>query len=184
MNEPKEYIGEFAGRVIQKEGTKQNGEAYINYRLNFKIKEGQQYGFGIGMFSPSSLQNSLKVEQLVEGQTYKVIYGDSLKMNQYGKPFKELVSINVAQQGEVAPQQQQTPTATGQVNLAGWEKFYPQYFELCKNKGMTPNVSHLIGSYLRAYDRKYIEKLENMATVTVSSNGQQKAPEIPVEDVI
>ena len=186
MTDEKTYGGVYVGREFS-EGTKKDGSAWTKYKLKFQPKGEAQYGFSISAFVPFQDAQTLKVDQLVEGKYYKVVFSESTQLNKYGKPYKQFIRINEAPVDSV----QDTPqsTATNQVPNSGidmgqWEGFHKPYFDTCDKKGIKPSVNHLIGAYMRSYDAKYIEKLVNVATVTVESNADKKAPEVKVEDVV
>ncbi len=198
MENEKVFGGVFIGRELGKQSEPGVEKQWIQYKLKFQPKEGKQFGFQISMFDPQNNPQSLSISQLVESKYYKVIYCDGKINLQSGKPFKRFISINEAVAGSVVdtlpqaqPTQQPAPNApnnivsnTNHIEMSNWEAFKPQYFAGCVKHNIKPNICHMVGSYVRAYDKSYIERLLNLADVEIKAQERPKQPETAVVDVV
>lgn len=199
MNEEHIYFGTYTGRNL-KEGLKKDGVTkWTQYELSFKPKEGRQYGFSIKTFAPINNESSLQVDQLVEGNFYKVAYSDG-GMSQYNTPYKNFNYIIDATQEDAIqhakellnqptpqpthPMAQQTipQSASKVLDLAPFQTFRDAYFKTIEKQGKTPSVSHLIHSYLLTYDKDYVLALVNLSNVAMESYELEHKQ--PVEETV
>ena len=169
-----EYGGVFIGKELGKQSQPNDERQWKQWKLKFQPKEGQQYGFGISMFEPQQNAASLDADKLVEGKYYKVDYGDGKINPQNNKPYKKFISITEAIPGSVADiPAAQNPTQNtlvpNSLDLKDWEGFGDKYFAACKKHNKTPDVAHMIGSYMKTYNKQYIEKLLNMVEVLIQT---------------
>lgn len=93
----KEYIGEYQTKYGLKSGVSSTGKQWNKINLMFRNERGDKK---FGVFLPLPFRNSLQVEQLQEGQMYKVLYETKFvpgKINSDGTPMKSnsVVSITL-----------------------------------------------------------------------------------------
>lgn len=176
------YEGYYIGRELGGEGFKKNGVTpWKKYVIKFKPRGQQQFGFTIGVFVPIPDQTSLQLEQLVENKYYKVTYYDGAINPKNNRPFKQFLKILEAVPSAVpapmATPQQQLPVQPQVLDLTQFQSFRAVYFETCDKNNLKPNISHMVGSFLRSFEKQRTQGLVNMATVSVQFYEREKQKE-------
>ena len=78
--------GFYMGKELFREGSK-NRKDWKMYKLKFKPRMDSEKAFTMTVFNEAKAKGSKKLEELKEGQQYKIIYDEKEAVNNEGIPF-------------------------------------------------------------------------------------------------
>ena len=115
-------------------------------------------------------KGSKKLEELKEGQQYKIIYDEKDAVNNEGIPFVSKTAFgfyNVASGEKTSQSKGDIPVNDGKGNqsplpnalvtalqpdLSKFEDFRVKYLTMLKSANMQPNPVHMLGSFISTYE--------------------------------
>ena len=155
--------GYFVGKELFREGSK-NGKAWKMYKLKFKPRMDSEKAFTMTVFNDAKAKGSKKLEELKEGQQYKIIYDEKDVVNNEGIPFISKtafgfynVALDVPKGKVFSPQN--TPATALNPDLSKFDEFKVKYLAMVKNANMQPNPVHMVGSFIATNEKERIAEL-------------------------
>lgn len=90
-----------------------------------------------------------------------------------------------------AKQRQPSESSAGadistELDLSKFDSFKELYFSACEKKNIEPNISSMVGSFLRGYDNLYVEQLVNRcrAAILAKETASKEPTEGDVEEIV
>ena len=161
--------GFYLGRELFREGSK-NGKAWKMYKLKFKPKADSQKSFSMTVFNEAKAKGTKLINELQEGQQYKIIYSEKDAVNNQGMGFvsktafgfyhiKEGEEVSNQQTAPIAKPQAQAAISSSKLDLSKFDVFKQKYIESVQKAGMQPNPVHMLGSFIAHTERERVAEL-------------------------
>lgn len=172
--------GFYVGKELVKEGNI-NGKDWKVYKIKFKPRMDAEKGFSFSCFAGLKAKGSKQLEDLKEGTEYKIVYSEADAVSKAGQPFtsKTAFAIYSAPTTEDkkptprAPEQEDSPEHDYQngfeagkasvtalkPNLDKFEAFRVKYLAKLKDAGITPNATHMVGSFIATTEKERVAEL-------------------------
>jgi hypothetical protein len=142
--------GIFCGKTLGKSGNKKDGTPFQSFKLAFKPSETSDKQFSFTTFKADL--------DLKMGQWYNVTYYEKPNTDPSRKPFKTLISATEGK-GEVVQADTAAPVVSGGINMEKFDDFKAAYSKAVTAKGTTPDMVHMIGSYLCSTNKELVSTL-------------------------
>ena len=146
--------GIFVGKELAGSGEK-NGKKWTRYKIKFKPRMDAETGFSFTVFTPLKAKKTFQLDELKEGEEYKVLFVAEERTNNQGQEYTSKTAIGVYEPGKNGDDTAQSSGGSSAgIDLTGFDQFAEKYKVLLKEKKVEPNAVHMAGSFLASTEKE------------------------------